>query len=85
MLKFEVFGDISAYKYYCLLAYDAMQYIKTLPTFGATCCLHLQGESVEAECSSETSVLIYQTIRRLIREDSNHQNHCRENLKFCIL
>jgi hypothetical protein len=29
--------------------------------FGGTCCLHLQGRRVEAACSSETVVNIYQT------------------------
>jgi hypothetical protein len=57
------------------MGYYAIQYVKTLPTFGAICYLHLQGENVEEERSTETSVLIDQTIRHLIIEDRNHQNH----------
>lgn len=37
------------HKYYCLLGYDVIQYVKTLPTFRATCCLHIQSKKVQRQ------------------------------------
>jgi len=36
---------------------------------------------MEAEGFSETSICIYQTVRRHIPEEESFHSHCRENLK----
>jgi hypothetical protein len=42
----------------------------------------LCNEKMDAVCSSETLVMIYETTRRHIPEDSDLHSYCCQNLKF---
>jgi hypothetical protein len=49
--------------------------------FGGNWFLRLQSSEDVAECFSETLAHTYQTSRRYIPEDSNHDTQSRENLR----
>jgi hypothetical protein len=51
----------------------------------AVCLLRLFFDlKMEALCSSETSIIVYETAWRRIPEDSTFRSYCRENLKSTI-
>jgi hypothetical protein len=55
--------------------------VEVYQRFRGPCCLHHQGDTMEAATTPETLVNFYQNTRRYNPGDSHFRTHRRENLK----